>query len=578
MSEGKGLIQRQRHTSAGNGALLVLTDSSGAYWDHVIVDETVLAALEHFGMPYRVLDLASARVTAEEVRNCAAVVIAQNGLCARLDEAASAAIAEAVADGAGIVNFDNDVRACKTPLLAIFGFEGINPHPYATNMLHVRPTDHYITAMQDPGEFHTFDRMVTAVAVEKWGSDVTPLAQGVLGKEQLVYIRHLAPWSAYEPGNRAALFAARHGRGRAVQFALNPRVWRRSFFGHARGIDDLFWRSIVWAARKPFVANMVPPMVVMSFDDCSGRHDFGYVDVANRHGYRPTPSLFLRNVPERLFPKIRHGLQSGSALYGTHALDYYTLLAYDFGKGEYTPDRLKENFAFEAAWWRRVGVSLGRTVRFHWGEYGVNSLPFFKRGGRTFLCPALQTGLHKADMCMADGFWPYGLQNCYYDYLPDDHDFFAFASFLVRHQEDFLIGCTAVLRESEHNDIEKSARSAARCIHHGLRAGFFAELVTHEQRFDVLSLDEWDRILSRTGELVGRLEIIHATHDEIGDYLKGKDGVFIAGAAVEGGRPHCTLAGQTDVPLRLSVFEDDGEQTRRRYVPVGAFTGRAEIE
>jgi len=28
-----------------------------------------------------------------------------------------------------------------------------------------------------------------------------PLAEGILGKDQLIYIRHLAPWSAFEPRN-----------------------------------------------------------------------------------------------------------------------------------------------------------------------------------------------------------------------------------------------------------------------------------------------------------------------------------------------------------------------------------------
>jgi len=577
MDRGRGLVRRQRHACRGNGALLVLTDSSGPYWDFAIVDETVLVALEHFGMPYRVLDLAGERVTAEKVNDCAGVIIAQNRLGARLDDGQSAAIADAVAGGVGFVSFDNDLGAFKAPLLEMFAFERINPHPYATNMMRIRHTGHYVTAMQSPGEFHTFDRMVTAVMVEKWGPDVMALAEGVLAKDQLIYTRHLSPWSAYEPRNHALLFAGAWGRGRAVQFALNPRVWRGAFFGHARGIDDLFWRSIVWAARKPFAANMIPPFVVMSFDDGSGRHDFGHVDVANRHGYKPTVALFLRNVPERLFPKIRDGLRSRTAQYCTHALDYYTLLAYDFGKGDYTDEQLKKNFAFEDDWWRRVGAAPGLTIRFHWGEYGANSLPFFKQRGRTFLCPALQTGLHKADMCMGDGFWPYGLQTCYYDYLPDDHDFFGFAAMLPRHQEDFLIGCTAILRESERNDIEKAALSAARCIQHGLRAGFFGELVTHEQKFDVVSMAEWDRILTRTGELIGHCETIHATHDEVALYLKGKDGVFISEAAVKDGELSCTLAGKTASPLRLSQFSDEDDGVTRQYTDVSAFDGEATI-
>ena len=59
MAPGSGRVQRERHTSSGNGALLVVIDSAGSYWERMIVEETVLAALAHFGMSYRLLDLTS---------------------------------------------------------------------------------------------------------------------------------------------------------------------------------------------------------------------------------------------------------------------------------------------------------------------------------------------------------------------------------------------------------------------------------------------------------------------------------------------------------------------------------------
>lgn len=577
MASGSGRVQRERHTSTGNGALLVVIDSGGPYWERMIVEETVLAALAHFDMPNRLLDLAEERPLPESLDQCAGVLLAQNGLGESLTHAETGLIAEAVRNGAGLVNFDYDLRAIKGPLLEIFGFDRINPHPYATDTVRMQERDHYITELQSPGEFHTFDRMVTAIAAEKWGDSVVPLADGILGKEQLIYIRHLAPWSAFEPRNYPLAFATEWGHGRAVQFTLNSRIWRNAFFGHARGMDDLFWRSIVWTARKPFAANMIPPFVTMSWDDCEGRHDFAFVDIANSYGFKPMPSLFIANVPDRLFPKIRAGMQSGEIHYNSHALDYYRLLIYNFGKGECSREELESNFAFADAFWERVGAYPGETLRFHWGEYGVRALPFLKERGHRFFCPALQTGLHKADMCLQDGFWPYGLQTCYYDYLPDDHDFFAFAAMLARHQEDFLTGCTPYLRESERTDVEKAAGNAALQIRHGLRAGFYAEIVTHEQKFDAVSMDEWDRILDRTRTMTHAYEKIYASHDEIGRYLRGRDGVRIEEVSTDGAAVRCTLAGGTPAPLRFSVFRNEGDAIVREYRNVDAFEGQAAL-
>ena len=563
--------------SGGNASVLVMIDSSGGYWDRMIVGETILSALDHFGIPYRPHDLSRDKLSAEILAGCACIILGQDKLGRSISEVQASLISEAVKAGTGLVSFDGDLRLYSDAYLEIFGFEEINPYPYATNLLRIRQNRHAVTGMQEDGELHSLDKMVTAVMAGRWRDDVEPLADGILGKDQLVYIRHLCPRSAYEPRNHSLLFAARWGEGKAVQFCLNPRVWRKSFYGHARSMDDLFWRSVVWAARKPFVANLVPPFVTMSIDDCSGRHDFRYVDIACKHGYIPLPSLFLKHVPEGLFGKIRNDTESGKALYNSHALSYYDLMLYDFGKGELSQDRLQKNFSLEDAWWQKTGCLPSLTNRYHWGEYGLQALPFLKERDRVFFSPALQMGLHKADMCMDDGYWPYNLQSCYYDFLPDNSDFFGFASFPARHQEDFLIGCTALLRENDRNDVEKSAQSAARKLRDGLRAGFHGELTTHEQKFDVLSLDQWDEILRRAGELTASNEKIFANHDEIATYLRAKRGVTFTSVSGQDGRITCRIEGAADRELKLSVFEDEGDDFVRSYSPLEAFSGSTEL-
>jgi hypothetical protein len=537
----------------------------------------VLVALEHFGLPYRLLNLATQRLTSKLLAECAAVVVAQNRLNEALGPADSAVLAEAVAAGVGLVNLDFDLRQLAAPLRGLFGFERIGPHPYATDLIRIATSQHYITGLQDAGELHRCRRMVTATIAEQWGPDVVALAEGLLGREQLVYTRHLVPGSAFEPRNFPLLFAARCGQGRAVQFAVNVRLWRQAYLGHAQGLDDLLWRSIVWAARKPLVANMVPPLVTISFDDCRGRHDFAYADIASRCDLVPLASVFVDQVPPRLLPRLRAGQEGGRVRFGVHGLDYYQLLTWRFGSGEYSDAELDRVFARVDSWWQQVGTRPGTTLRLHWGEYGVRALPRLKQRGYRYFCPALQTGLHKADMCLEDGFWPYGLQTCYYDSLPDDHDFFAFASMLARGQEDFLTGCTAYLGESPRNDLEKAARSAAGQIRHGLRAGFAAEVITHEQKFDVLGLDEWEQILRRAWELTAPCEPVPAGHDQIGAYLEGKDAVRLRAVIVDGDRLRCELAGATAAPLRLSVFVDDGAQVRRLYQEVAPFGPRGGV-
>ena len=127
MPQGKGMLQRGRRFSAGNGALLVVVDGRGGYWDRQIVNETVLVALEHYGMPYRLFDLASENLDEAALSNCAGIVLAQDHLGGSLTEAETTRVAEAVKNGVGLVNFDDDLRQYRPALLEMFGFGHISP-------------------------------------------------------------------------------------------------------------------------------------------------------------------------------------------------------------------------------------------------------------------------------------------------------------------------------------------------------------------------------------------------------------------------------------------------------------------
>jgi len=572
-----GRVERTRHSSKGDMALLVLVDSSSPYHQRSIVDETVLVALEHFGMPYRLLDLAQQRPSTELLADCAGLVIAQDGLGDRLSEGETRLIADAVAEGMGLVNFDWDLRRYHGPLLEVFGFRRIERLPYASNLILVPSNDHYITWLHQRRAFHQSKRMVTALMVKEWRDDVVPLAEAVLGKEQLIYIRHLEPGNAFEPGHYPIIFATQWGRGRAVQYTMNPRLWRAGALGHLGGLDDIFWRSIIWTVRKPFVANAIPPFVTMSFDDCSGRHDFRYLDICTQYGYIPLVSLFLDNIREKHRATLRSKVEAGEILVNTHARDYYELQYYEFGVKEYSEEVMRRQFEREDEFYRWLGVNPCRTVRSHWGEQGVRALPYLKARGRTFICVPIHIGEHKADQFLNDageGYWPYDSVQCFYDYLPDDNDFYIFGAFDERHLVDFLTGATIWLRESPLNDIEKAAEHAAYQIRHGLGNGFYAEVLTHEQKLGVLTLEEWDR----AAEMTSRYEKIFSSHDDIARYLKSKDETWLARAERVDGGVRCTLAGRAECPLRLSLFVDVEGGVERRYVNVPAFEGQIEME
>src|SRR5207248_2339310 len=74
------------------------------------------------------------------------------------------------------------------------------------------------------------------------------------------------------------------GRGRAVQWSSYEWM-STSVLGPLDGLDDLVWRSLVWAARKPFVMRGLPNMVTLRMDDVSG--PLWWAHIASDMGFKP---------------------------------------------------------------------------------------------------------------------------------------------------------------------------------------------------------------------------------------------------------------------------------------------------
>ena len=135
---------------------------------------------------------------------------------------------------------------------------------------------HYITDRHEAGEFIGTGSMTLAGITLP--EDVTSIAT-----------------SSSQP----FLAVTTSGGGRAVQWGTYDWM-SNAVKGPVYGLDDLVWRSIVWAARKPFVMQCMPPFVTMRVDDESG--PFDWIHVANDFGFKPWTGLFFHNI-DTFLPK-----------------------------------------------------------------------------------------------------------------------------------------------------------------------------------------------------------------------------------------------------------------------------------
>lgn len=289
----------------------VVLINSGSPSNHDF-DAFIRPYLDNLGVPFTTLDLARQRIDAG-IADYALIIVGHEHLDPTgrvLDAEAQKSIASAVRAGSGLVNFDGDLWLNATPryqfVQDIFRFA---PGPLAVATTLTFPATepssglHYITALHRP-----YDEVKTA--------SVT-LARTVLGS---------ATHALVMAGDTPLLSIAESGTGRAVQW--HSYAWMsHAVLGPVHGLDDVLWRSIVWAARKPFVMQVLPPIVTMRVDDAQG--PFGWVRVANEFGLKPWLGIFLGTITESDAGDVHSLVRAGGATASVHGYEANTFFYFN---------------------------------------------------------------------------------------------------------------------------------------------------------------------------------------------------------------------------------------------------------
>jgi hypothetical protein len=278
-------------------ALVLLNSTSAAYSEGL---QLILPHLDHLGVPCKLLDLAHETLPAD-VADHALIVIAHRQLDpqgSRLGRVGRQRLLAALKSGIGLVSFDPAL-----PSAAELGLESApRRRGGEASTIEVAEQPHYITERHAAGE-----SLSLAGPLPK----LLPLASA--GGEVLL-----------RASGAPLLSAARYGDGRVVQWAT-ARWLRTDVLGPIAGLDDVLWRSLVWAARKPFAMRGLPPLVTMRVDDVAGRGGLWgqsplyWAYEASRQGFKPWLGLFIYNLTETAVHQVRDLSGHGQATSFPHA-------------------------------------------------------------------------------------------------------------------------------------------------------------------------------------------------------------------------------------------------------------------
>ncbi len=359
--------------------------------------EKIIPYLDHFGVSYTAVDLASELVPSNSEKSVLVIISHSqligndNVLKKKLDQF----LVNCISSGIGILSFD---PLLPSTLLSYSNNEfGIDPD---VDELKFSEEKHYITEYHQAGEIQDLFGYMSVPKMKNSNANVLISAN----EHPLLVVNADKP-------------------GKIVQWTSQDWMYY-SILGPLGGMDDCLWRSIVWAARKPFTMQALPRIATMRVDDVAGcgRQQWDetplyWVKTVNKYGFKPWLGLFNYNLTPEAIEELKELVTSGLATASPHAFgrpprpessmdnfeayykyqmvpghfipeyyypdaipylsEYYDeFIYYDHNNRKPWPDSIaKIAFAAMDKWYEEVGpLPMSKYVIPHWGEMGTNTV------------------------------------------------------------------------------------------------------------------------------------------------------------------------------------------------------------
>ncbi len=441
---------------------------------------------------------------------------------------------------------------------------GGNDYPfYAWAWIDLIPTDaplpptHYITERHESGETISTGTMTMAGITVP--ATATALAMS---------------------GSQPFLSVTDSGLGRAVQWGSYDWM-SHAIKGPLYGLDDLMWRSIVWAARKPFVMQGIPPLVPMRVDDESG--PFWWIHIANEFGMKPWAGLFYHNIDATEAADLSTLVNAGLATASVHAKSN-TFFYYNHGVGDWPQDTVDANYAEATAWHNDNNIPISKFVLPHYYEFGTNVFQGLADWGVEFVGTHMVPGTGYGSSWLTDG--PYRL---YETGGSRDTRPVYYADFLdiPGHPEfdgDFF-NCVTEIRDDAgyewypSNDVAGSIGRGTRQTIRALDSMALATLFTHGQHITGITPDNWRAILQGIDDNLAPYNPRYVTMDYACQYVRAMYTSNIASSTYDPASQDLTTSfnGETDMPTMFHLFVDQGDDILSILVDVPAFTGSTDV-
>ncbi len=563
--------------TTGADAIVLVNSTSAKYSDF---QHWIQPYLDNFGVPYAVRDLSTNASTAS-LTNYALIIIGHKQLDtnhAYLDASAQTSIAAAVSNGVGLVNFDNDLAVGTTAryqfVQDIFGFS-YTTGGSGTSVV-FPPTEplsqmHYVTALHQTNQAITLQTSISLPGITM-PTNVTAVLTS---------------------GGRPLLLVKKLGAGQAVQWTSYDWV-PTTVLGPLEGMDDTVWRSLVWAARKPFVMRGMPNLVTFRVDDCEG--PFWWAQMAIDAGFKPFLPVFLSNINQANTADLRRMVTNGNATTSIHSFASSVMFYFDHQhETSYSDSAISNNFYIGTQWHLTNGIPISKVVQTHYSEIGPNAFAGLQQWGVEFMpievVPGtVEYGANPAPWLIAGPYRYYETPGQGQSNLP-----LYYADFLAIPGHPEMAGkffdCYTEIRDAgacgewcpDNGDVATVIARGTDMLKRGMDSLILPTLFTHEWYIHptsccsggaAITTNNWRAILSGITNNLAPYQPSYVTLDYGNQYVRATRTSRITSGQFDpaSGEVNVTLSGYADLDTSVKVFVGADNSISNYVGTIAAFT------
>ncbi|NMC37116.1 MAG: DUF4082 domain-containing protein [Bacteroidales bacterium] len=539
-----------------NSALVLVNSSSSYYEDYIYY---IKPYLENFGIPYEVCNVNSNPLP--DLNDYAVIIFGHRNVYSSGYPISE--IESAVAGGVGLYSFDPHLFDYSSGFNTL-----ISSRSASSSQVYIPNYYHYITEMHAPDSYHGSNHYInlrnswtlTQYSSLNGGSDLATL------------------------GSVSLLQVASYGDGRIVKWSGYDWVFE-SLLGPVYGMDDLIWRGIVWAARKPFAMQGLPPMLTMRIDDVDGRgseleNNFLWINICNEFGIIPWLGLFVNNIPSEYIPTLRSLINNNQATASPHAYGY--TLGYN-GFIYYNHDNI---YNFDAAanvreardYFINNGLAMSNYVVPHYYEYSSDALAEIKNMGVDFLGVHWLPDLSYTPSPAWLNCGPYRI-NRYGTSATSDLRPVYYGDYVTLNGIEFF-NCLTEIRDDggyewfPTNSVYSTSSRGIRHLRRAFNSMVLASLFTHEASYiENITPANWREILRTVTTGVAGFNPEYTTTDYALRYIRAKKNMYITRVLEKSGTIEIHYSGNNDMDTKCYLFTENEGQIYSSFVELSQVNG-----